>query len=146
LSVPDAVLTQIAAALPGGVVATTDPDQIFTDEQIAVYDGIIPKTPPLRYLIVYIDTGTLETLAACGQHDSAYVRWQTTSVAPDAGMARWLAERSRDGTVDTKPTAPGWSCGPIAHVYSQRPQRDETVAERPSVFQVDLYEVLATRA
>jgi hypothetical protein len=136
----------IANAIPGGVLAETDSDQVFTPDQVPVYDGIIPKTPPLRYVIVYISPGTLQALAACGQHDSAYVRWQNTCVAPDGGQVRWIVEKSRDGTVDAKPSAAGWSCGPVEHVYSQYPQRDETVAERPSVYQVDLYEVLATKA
>jgi hypothetical protein len=145
MSVPDAVLARIVAGIPGGVLATTDADQVFPADQVPVFDGIIPKTPPDRYVIVYIDIGTLHAVAACNQSDSAYVRWQTTTVAADGGQVRWLAEKVRD-TVDSTPTATGWVCGQIEHTYSQRPQRDETVAERPVVYQVDLYEVLATRA
>lgn len=144
MTVPDAVLARIVAAIPGGVLATTDTDQVFPPDQVPVFDGIIPQTPPARYVVVYIDIGTREALSACGVHDSAYVRWQTTSVAPDGAMARWVAEKVCD-SVDTRPVAPGWSCGPIQHTYSLRPQRDETVAERPVIYQVDQYEVLATR-
>jgi hypothetical protein len=145
LSVPDAVLARIVAAVPGGVLAPTDTDQVFGPGEIPVYDGIIPKTPPDRYVIVYIDIGTRQAIAACGTNDSAYVRWQTTSVAPDGAQVRWVAEKVCD-SVDTRPVAAGWSCGPIQHTYSQRPQRDETVAERPAVYQIDQYEVLATKA
>lgn len=145
MSVPDGVLARIVEAIPGGVLAPTDTDQVFPAGQVPVYDGIIPKTPPLRYVIVYIGRGTREALAACNQHDSLYVRWQTTTVAPDGGQVRWLAGKVAD-SVDTTPVAAGWSCGPIQDVYSQYPQRDETVAERPAVYQVDQYEVLATRS
>lgn len=145
MTVPDAVLAQIVAAIPGGVLATTDTDQVFPPEQVPVFDGLIPAVPPSRYVVVYIDIGTRQALAACGSSDSAYVRWQTTSVAADGQMARWVADKVCD-SVDTRPVATGWSCGPIQHVYSQRPQRDETVAERPVVYQVDQYEVLATRS
>lgn len=145
MSVPDAVLAEIVAAIPGGVLAPTDTDQQFTAGQIPVFDGIIPKTPPDRYVIVYIDNGTRHALAACGQSDSAYVRWQTTAVAPDGGQVRWLGDKVL-GSVDVTPTATGWVCGQIQHVYGQRPQRDETVAERPVVYLIDQFEVLATRA
>jgi hypothetical protein len=144
VNIPDAVIARIVAAIPGGVLASTDADEVFLANQVPVYDGIIQNTPPRRYVVVYVDIGTLRALAACGANDSATVRWQTTSVAADGGQVRWIAEKVRD-SVDTKPLADGWSCGPIQHTYSQRPQRDETVAERPAVFQVDQYEVLATR-
>ncbi len=145
MSVPDAVIARIVAAIPGGVLAATDPDQVFPATQVPVYDGIIPTAPPTRYVVVYIDVGTRDALAACGTSDSATVRWQTTSVAPNGPMVRWVAEKVL-GSVDTRPVAAGWSCGPIQHTFSQRPQRDETVAERPVVYQVDQYELLATRS
>lgn len=145
MSVPDAVLERIVAAIPGGLLASTDTDQVFAANEIPVYDGIIPEAPPRRYVIVYIDIGTRQALSACGRNDSAYVRWQTTSVAPDGGQVRWVAEKVLN-SVDVTPMAAGWVCGPIQHTYSQRPQRDETVAERPAVYQIDQYEVLATKA
>lgn len=145
MSVPDDVLDRIVASIPGGVLAPTDTDQVFATDQIPVFDAIIPKTPPARYVIVYIDNGTRHALAACGQSDSAYVRWQTTTVAPDGGQVRWLGEKVLE-IVDSTPTATGWVCGQIQHIYGQRPQRDETVAERPVVYLIDQYEVLATRA
>lgn len=145
MTVPDAVIARIVAAIPGGVLAATDPDQQFPDTQVPVYDGIVPTTPPTRYVVVYIDIGTRQALAACGASDSATVRWQTTSVAPNGPMARWVADKVA-ASVDVRPAAAGWVCGPIQHTYSQRPQRDETVAERPVVYQVDQYELLATRS
>lgn len=127
---PDAVLAKIRAAVP----------------EVTVYDGIIPAEPPTRYAIVFVDDGTLDALAACGQHDSATVRWQVQSIAPDRQMASWIAKTIRDTTVDTKPVADGWVCGPIQHRFSERPGNDETVGERPVVFKPDLYDLLATRA
>jgi hypothetical protein len=129
VTVPDAILTLIAAAVPG----------------VTVYDGRVGETPADRYVVVYPDPGTVKAVAACGRSDSVTFRWQTTCVAPDRQAAAWLAVAVRDGTVDTRPVVAGWACGLICHTYSQMPQRDEAVAEYPKVFQVDLFDLLATR-
>lgn len=130
MTVPDAVVALIAAAVPTGVV---------------VYDGIVPTTPAERYVVAYVDPGTLTALSVASVSDDLMVRWQTTTVAPDAAAARWLAARVRDSIVDQKPTVDGWSCGQVSHTYSQTPQRDEAVMERPVVYLVDLYAVRAAR-
>lgn len=129
MTVPDAIVALVKAAVPG----------------VAVFDGRVGDTPPDRYVVVYPDSGTVKAVAACGESDSATFRWQVTSVAPDRQMAAWLATEVRDGTVDTRPVVAGWVCGPVGHNYGQLPQRDEAVAERPVVYQVDLYDLLATR-
>jgi len=130
MTIPNAVFAMITAAVP----------------DVTVYDGIIPTKPPLRYAIVYLDDGTLRALAACGQSDSATVRWQVQSIAPDREQASWVATTVRDAIVDATPAVAGWACGPIQHVYSERPGRDETVGVIPMVYKPDLYELLATRA
>lgn len=130
MTLPDTVVSMIAAAVSG----------------VTVYDGIIPAEPPSRYAIVYIDDGTLRALAACGTSDSATVRWQVQAIAADRQMASWVATTIRDWIVDRTPTVAGWVCGPVQHVFSERPGRDETVAVKPMVFKPDLYELLATRA
>ena len=139
-----AVLTRIVAALPGASLwdgtSPVDPDDLV------VFDAIVPPTPPTRYVVVYVDDGTLTALAACGESDSATVRWQVMSVAPDRQMASWISEKVRDNTVDTSPAADGWVCGRIGHVFSERPGRDETVPERPVIYKSDLYTLLASRA
>lgn len=145
MTIPDAVLGLIVAAIPGGVLASTDADQVFLPTQVPVYDGIIPNSPPSRYVIVYIDPGTREALAACGQHDSKTIQLQANSVAPDGEQVRWLADKVAD-IVDVTPQSPGWACGPMEHTYAQRPQRDETVAERPAVYQISLFKVQASKA
>lgn len=129
MSLAAAILASIKAAVPG----------------VTVYDGIVPDEPPDRYVVVYVDDGTLAALAVCNQSDSATCRWQTTCVAPDREMAGWLATRIRDNTVDTTPVAAGWTCGQICHQFSERPSRDETVQEKPVAFKIDLYDLLATR-
>lgn len=130
MTLPDAVLAMIRAAVP----------------DVTVYDGLVPTEPASRYAVVYIDDGTLRALAACGVSDSATVRWQVTAVAPDREMASWIAATIRDNTVDRTPAATGWGCGLIQHVFSERPGRDETVAQLPVVYKPDLYDLLATRA
>lgn len=129
MTLPDAVLTQIRAAVPS----------------VTVYDGIVPAEPAGRYAVVYVDDGTLAALAVCHAHDSATVRWQVTAVAPDRQAASWVATQIRDSIVDKAPVAAGWLCGPVRHQFSERPSRDETVAELPVVFKIDTYDLLATR-
>jgi len=130
VTLPDTVIAMIQAAVP----------------DVVVYDGIIPDQPPARYAIVYIDNGTREAYAACNVSDSSMFRWQVTAVAADRAMAVWVADTIADAIVDKTPTVAGWICGQIKHVFSERPARDETVAEKPMVFKPDLYELLATRA
>lgn len=129
VTIPDALVAAITAAVAPA----------------AAYDGMVPDEPADRYVVVYADPGTLTAVAACGRSDSVTHRWQVTSVAPTREQAAWLATRVRDTTVDTVPVVAGWSCGQIRHTYAQLPQRDETVLERSVSYQVDLYELLATK-
>lgn len=144
-ALPDGILQRIVSAVPGAVLIRTRDSTEYGPDDVVIFDGIVPKTPPTRYAIVYMDDGTLDALAACNESDSATVRWQITSVGPTRQMASWVASTIRFGTVDTKPTVPGWSCGQIKHVYGDRPSRDETVGEIPVVFKPDLYDLYATR-
>jgi hypothetical protein len=128
-TVPDEILTLIGAAIPG----------------VTVFDGRVGDTPADRWVVVYPDPGTVKALAVCGRSDSATFRWQVTSVAPTRQRAAWLAGKVRDATVDVRPVVAGWVCGPVCHNYAQLPQHDETVAQHPVVYQVDLYDLLATR-
>jgi hypothetical protein len=139
MTVPDAILAMVRAAVPG----------------VTVYDGRVPdgpqeETPPDRYVAAYIDPGTLddggiENRKVAHQSTGLTVRWQVTSVAPDRQMAAWLAERVRDGLVDQRPTVAGWACGLIEHTLSRLPRPDEQVQERPVVVAVDQYQLLAER-
>lgn len=112
---------------------------------VTVYDGRVPTEPGDRYAIFWPDIGTVRALTVCGVSDDAVFRWQVTTVAPDRQQAAWLAERLRDATVDVRPSVDGWACGQIKHTYSQPPQHDETVMERPAVYMGDLYELRAQR-
>jgi hypothetical protein len=143
VTVPDTILTLSAAALPGGYLWDQQTD--IDPDDLVLFDGAVPPTPPKRYAVAYMDPGTLKAVAACGRSDSVTFRWQVTSVGPDRQQAAWVAVKVRDGTVDTRPVLAGWSFGLICHNYAQLPQRDEAVAERPQVYAVDLYDLLATR-
>lgn len=144
MTIPDAVIAAVADCLPGA--SLWDGDSPVDVSALLVFDGIVPPTPPTRYAVVYVDPGTLNALAVCGRSDDVTVRWQITSVAPDAQRARWIASHARDGIVDQRPSVDGWGCGLIRHTYAQPPQRDEAVVGRPAVYQVDLYELSATRS
>ena len=39
----------------------------------------------------------------------------------------------------------GWQCGMIEHTLTRQPRRDEQVLERPVVFVVDQYRLVAER-
>jgi hypothetical protein len=144
MSVPDAVVAAVAAALPDADV--WDGSTPFDDDDLLVFDGIVPPKPPRRYVVVYADPGTLAALAVCSESDAATFRWQVTSVGPDRQVASLLAVTIRDGIVDDRLTAVGWACGPVQHNYASLPAKDEQVQERPVVFQVDQYALLAARA
>lgn len=144
MSVPEAVLAAVVASLPGA--ALYDPQSPITDpDDVYVFDGLVPPEPPHRYAVVYADTGTLNALAVCSISDSATYRWQVTSVGRDALEARWIATRIKDGIVDQKLSATGWSCGQIEHNYGGFPARDEQVMDRPVVYLIDQYVLLASR-
>lgn len=127
--VPDVVYGLLVAAVPG----------------VTVYDGRVPEEPGSRYGVFWPDIGTVRAITVCGVSDDVVFRWQVTSVAPDRQQAAWLAEKLRDSTVDVRPVVDGWVCGQIVHTYSQQPQHDETVMERPVVYMGDLYELRAQR-
>jgi hypothetical protein len=143
VTVPDAALAMIVAALPGAVL--WDDGSVFGPDDLLVFDGRVPAEPPKRYVAYWPDHGTRDALAVCGVSDDVMYRFQTTSVAPDRQQAEWLAERICDGVVDLKPAVTGWECGPIGHTYAQQPQHDETVMEHPVVYMADLFEVRAQR-
>lgn len=143
MTVPDEILALAAGALPGGYL--WDQESAIAPDDLVLFDGRVGPTPPRRYAVAYMDPGTLKALAVCNQSDSATFRWQITSVGPDRQTAAWVAAKIRDGIVDARPVVAGWACGLICHNYAQLPQPDEAVAERPVVYQVDLYDLLATR-
>lgn len=132
--IPAAILALVGEAVPG----------------VTVYDGRVPDGPghdplPDRYVAVYIDRGTRSGEAVDSVSSSRTWRWQVTCVAPDRGMAAWLAEQVADALVDVRPTVGGWVCGQIKHTFSQQPQADEQVQERPVVVAMDLYVLLAEK-
>lgn len=145
MSVPDAILAMVVAALPGSYLWEQYSSPAPTAD-LVVFDGIVPPTPPDRYVVVYVDDGTRSDAdSVCHQSTSVTFRWQTTCVGPDRAMASWLAGRIKDAIVDARPTVDGWDPGLIEHTFSQLPQRDEQVLERPTVFAVDQFRLLAER-
>lgn len=134
MSLADAILDMIRDAVPG----------------VTVYDGRVPdgpeqETPPERYVAVYLDPGTRTADNVAHESVATVHRWQTTCVAPDRGMAQWLADRVRDRLVDHQPSATGWNPGLIRHTFAQLPRPDEQVQERPVVTAVDQYALDAER-
>jgi len=136
--VADPIPTEVAPIIHSMVEAALPDD-------VAVYAGQVPQPPPLRYVVIFADPGHLASETVDRRSSGVTWTWQTTCVAPDRDMAAWLAMRVRDTLVDKRPVVVGWSCGMIEHTLTRQPRRDEQVLERPSVFTVDQYRLVAER-
>lgn len=146
MSIPDTILDMVVAALPGSYLWQSHNPQVPDFEDLVVFDGIVPPEPPRRYVVVYLDDGTRDAADMVAHVSSSFLhRWQTTCVAPDRQMASWLAGRVKDALVDARPVVDGWSPGLIEHTFSQLPKPDEQVLERPVMFAVDQFTLLAER-
>lgn len=150
MTIADTVIGLVVAALPGASLweqSNTPP----AAGDLLVFDSVVPPAPPTRYVVVYPDPGTRSPgpgqgeAAVCDESTSEITRWQVTCVAPDRQMAGWLAQRIRDQMVDTRIAVDGYSPGLVRHTFAQLPQRDEQVLERPVIFAVDQYRLLAER-
>lgn len=138
VTVPDAVLVLIRAAVPG----------------VSVFDSGVPdqdesSETPSRYAVFWPDDGSrdmgpLDSRVATRSTGERF-RFQVSSVAPDRQMAAWIARRIRDAITDAAPTVEDYSCGPIVHTLSASPAREEQVLARRSVLIADRYELLADR-
>lgn len=133
----DDLVSRIRAAVPAGVV---------------VYDGLVPETPPARYVVVYADDGQHRSETVCGKSDSVTLRATVISVGvvplqsnTPAPIARGLSRLVKRALLGVKLTDPDFACGPTEHEYGAQPQRDETVMDRAAVSISDLFRILASR-
>lgn len=136
MTVPDAILALIEAAIPG----------------VTVFDSGVPDEDeseplPTRYAVYWPDDGTRalgpEDMRVAVQSTGEQFTFQVSSVAPDRQMAAWIARTIRDAITDETPIVEGYSCGPIRHTLSASPDRNEQVLSRRSVLIADRYELLA---
>jgi hypothetical protein len=137
MAVADEVLTLLVAALPNDV---------------AVYDASVPGSPPDRYVVLYSNNGQRSPGAWDGVSRDQSFFFQVTSVAsrPNVNASArprvsWLADKVQSALTDVELTVPGFVCGPIQHVLSNPPQVDEDVKDRPTVYAVDQFSLLASR-
>lgn len=98
---------------------------------------------PDRYAIFWPDIGTPEGGNVAGKFTGGMYRFQVNSVAPDRGMAEWVAKKVRGGLLGVKPVFPGWSCGQIQLPFSLPARRDEQILSKRAVVVIDRYELLA---
>lgn len=132
MTVNDAILALIEAAVPGVTVF----DTLAPDENTA------PDEIPEWYVIFWPDNGTPEKGQVSNESKGRMFRFQIDAVAPDRGMAEWLATRIASAIEDERPNIPGWLCGQIDHPFSLPVQRDEQVLSRRVVVAMDRYELL----
>jgi hypothetical protein len=114
---------------------------------VTVYDSGAPDENndpqvPERYAIYWPDIGTPEGGNVAGDFTGGMYRWQMTYVAPDRGMAEWMANKVRS-VVGVRPFIPGFVCGQVQLPISLPARRDEQVLSRRVVVVIDRYELLA---
>lgn len=114
----------------------------------SVFDAIVQGKPPAQYAAVYASTAHIDDDSLC-TYGQGVIRVQVTSVASGPGSlgqeCRGIAERVRDHLAGRVLIADDWRCGEIEHDYSNPPQRDEDVLDRPTVFATDGYRFLVVR-
>lgn len=110
MSLPDAALALVTAAVPG----------------VPVYDGRVVKAD--RYVVLWSDAGLLSAQDVAQTSDLITYRFRLTYVSGGAQVGRrtcaWLADRCRFALVDIVPIVDGWQFGPIALESTQPIQLD----------------------
>lgn len=132
MSVPDSILTLVRSPIPNvDVFDSGAPDE---DESVDI---------PERYAVYWPDIGTPQGGNVAGEFTGGLFRFQVNSVAPDRGMAEWIAAKIRGALVGVSPFIPGWQCGQILLPISLPARRDESILSRRLVVVTDRYELLA---
>jgi hypothetical protein len=132
MSLPDSVLAIIRATVP----------------QVTVFDAGVPDedestTIPDRFGVYWPDGGTVENDQVSQDPTGELFRFQFNAVAPDRGMADWIARTVKSGIVNIKPLVPGYQCGRIQHEFSLPAQIDEQVLSKRRVLLISRYTLLA---
>lgn len=105
---------------------------------VTVYDGTVPNSPVLPYVVMYGDQGAAEANAYTEVSSFRRFRVQTTTVAANQPQARALAERVESALLDVRPTVAGRTCVPIRKETSQPVRRDDDV-DPPVFYAVDVW-------
>jgi hypothetical protein len=132
MTLPDGVLAIVRAPVPA----------------VTVFDGGVPDedesvTIPDRFAVYWPDIGTIENSQVSQDPTGELFRFQVNAVAPDRGMADWIARTIRNGIVNVKPLVPGYQCGRIQHEFSLPAQNDEQVLSKRRVILISRFTLLA---
>ena len=132
MTLPDAVLELIQASVPS----------------VTVFDGGVPDQDesveiPDRFAVYWPDIGTIENGQVSQDPTGELFRFQVNAVAPDRGMADWIARAIRDRIVTVKPRVSGYQCGRIQHEFSLPAQEDNQVLSKRRVLLISRYTLLA---
>lgn len=96
------------------------------DPFLTVYDGRVPASPALPYVVLYLGWDA-ERSALAATTDQFNGRAQVTTVGANAEAVRIVAKRVADRLLDIVPTVAGRSCWPITFDFSQPPREDKDV-------------------
>jgi hypothetical protein len=132
MTLPDAVLALIQG-LP---------------DMVRVFDSGVPDEDestviPDRFAVYWPDSGAVENSSVGMDPTGDLFRFQVNAVAPDRGMADWIARTIRNGIVNVKPFVPGYQCGRIQHEFPLPAQIDEQVLSKRRVVLINRYTLLA---
>lgn len=100
--------------------------QLRADPFLTVYDGRVPPTPSLPYVVLYLGWDA-ERTALTAVTDRFNGRAQVTTVAANAEAVRIVSKRVADALLDVVLIVAGRSCWSITHEFSQPPREDRDV-------------------
>jgi hypothetical protein len=103
---------------------------------LTVYDGEVPNTPTLPYVVVFSDQGPATRTGFEAVSDRRDFTFQTSAVGSTPEQARWAAEKTSAALLDVTPTVASRTCWPITHLGSQ-PTRPDLDVDPPVYLAVD---------
>jgi len=111
---------------------------------VTVYDGTVPDSPSLPYVVIRTDSGRRERSALPVSSDRVTVRIWATSVGVTRASAQWVSEKVTTALLDVRPTVASRQCFPITSVNSQPAREDDVV--KSLVYVLDEFELVSIPA
>jgi hypothetical protein len=143
-SIADAVVESVTTLFPTPTVPPAPND-------VQVWDGEVRGVPANRYVQVVVGNEVRSASSVDAVARDYLSRFTVQCVAtnpnsnfPVTALARNLGRKVRDHLVGRTLTVDGLVVGLIVHETSEGPFKDDDVADRPVMFVVDEYAVLAT--
>jgi len=111
---------------------------------VTVYDGTVPDSPSLPYVVIRTDSGRRERSALPVSSDRVTGRIWATSVGVTRASAQWVSEKVTTALLDVRPTVASRQCFPITSVNLQPARVDDVV--KSLVYVLDEFELVSIPA